>query len=971
MVFSFLLFPVENQIQAVNYQTERYSSEPRTIFDQPSYLPLSEMDSFANVVIFVRFKDENTYQAPYSLSYYQSMYNGIDQVSLRDYYLEVSYNQLTIDSYLMSNESQIVFYDDIYNRNYYQPYQSSTNPNGYDITDETEQAEREHALFKRAIDFVDASGFIDSSVDLDTNDDGDIDSLSFLVSGEDDGWESLLWPHQWELYSYWGNNGYTNDAPTINGVYAYTYTMQLLGNTTTYENRVDVFVLAHEMFHVLGAQDLYHYYDYLYIDNVGPWGLMDYNASIPPHMLGYMKENYGNWISSVTEIRSTGSYTLYPLDDSPNNLYRIDTGYSNEYIYLEYRHQSGYYESQLPDSGLLVYRVDYDHNGQGNSDGYYWKDGNSSNEVFLFRPGILDNTSPITFPINPTNDDFDGDLTDAALSNFNPYNSAGGDSEVQMFYSDGTLMDIEITNVIEHDGYITFDVIMQPSIQLVLDGQIDPSSDIYLWNDNVMNYQVEVLNIGEYQAYYTLDGSIPTSDSFPYVGPIHIDALHHLVKVSIYDGQVLINSIQKDFEFTNKIESSHDDYGDMINTTWIITPNDFIENFSILFDSRSELEEDYDYLYVTYQGNTDIYTGTELSHLLLSGIESTVMIKLVTDEYLSDYYGFSILSTYNQIVPLELNGDSMVVLNPEEVYNEQGATIDILYRSDYTLRIDENLNPNLTTIQLVYYFLIDNQGMIAYSLTRSVYYSSDNVLPTFDLIENQTIEIGSADIDWSIMIMNEADNSLDELIKSEQSDFVNYNQLGQYTVTVAVTDLSGNVATWSFQVTVVDTTQPILSLNPGLDSIFVGDQYTDYGIHVFDYSDTDTIAEGSVDVNTIGVYVITYTVTDEFSNQSQIVRYVHVNPIKPSVTFILGTAKTTLFTHESYVDGSCNVQINNDTFPCIIKANTVNSNMAGTYSITYAYTYMNIEYTYKRYVFVIVFTSSFSAYIKEEEVSYL
>lgn len=697
---------------------------------------------------------------------------------------------------------------------------------------------------------------------------------------------------------------------------------------------------------------------------------MDFNASVPPHMLGYMKENYGNWIDSVNEITTSGSYTLYPLEESGDNLYRINTGYSNEYVYLEYRKQSGLYESQLPDSGLLVYRIDFDYNGQGNSEGYYGTDGTSSNEVFLFRPGISDMIPPITFPSNPSNDDFDGDLTEAALSNLNLYDSAGGDSDIMMFYSDGSLMDIKITNVVEHTGYITFDVVLQTSIQLVLDGQTDPSSDVYLWNNSAMNYQIEILNVGNYQAYYTLDGTTPTTQSMPYVGPVHIDALHHLVKVAIYDDQSLIDTLERDFDFVNQIASAHNDYGDMINTTWIIQPNVFAQDFNILFDNRSELEEDYDYLYITYQGTTDIYTATELSTLLLEGIDSTLIINLVTDEYVSNYYGFSITATFDQVIPLVLNGDTNMILGPSDIYQEPGATIDTSYIGDYTLRIDENLNPALTTQQLVYYTLIDDQGFIAYTLTRTVSFTTDDQLPTFDVIADQTVEIGSLDFDWSTLITNASDNSVGELIKAEQNDLVNYEQLGTYSVTVSVTDISNNTATRTFLVTVVDTTGPVLSLNPGLDSILVGDSYMDYGIQVFDYTNTNTTITGSVDAATAGIYILTYTVTDSSMNESQIVRYVHVTENKQQVSFTLGFAKTTLVVGDSYSDGSCSVQIGEETFTCTVKENTVNTQAIGTYTITYSYTYQNTEYTIKRYVFIYGQTYRIAEYIKEEEVRY-
>ena len=169
-------------------------------------VPLNEVSSFNNT----------DYTPPFSYDHYDTMFNGVDQVSVRDYFLEVSYNKLTIDSYLMNDNNNIIYYTAPNPRSYYQP-QSDTNPNGYN---ENNMDNREHDLLKEAIDWVDLANLVDESIVLDSNNDGDIDNLVFMISGEDDGWGSLLWPHQWALTNYYDYilDQYAHDAPTINGV---------------------------------------------------------------------------------------------------------------------------------------------------------------------------------------------------------------------------------------------------------------------------------------------------------------------------------------------------------------------------------------------------------------------------------------------------------------------------------------------------------------------------------------------------------------------------------------------------------------------------------------------------------------------------------------------------------------------------------------------------------------------------------
>jgi hypothetical protein len=79
-------------------------------------------------------------------------------------------------------------------------------------------------------------------------------------------------------------------------------------------------------------------------------------------------------------------------------------------------------------------------------------------------------------------------------------------------------------------------------------------------------------------------------------------------------------------------------------------------------------------------------------------------------------------------------------------------------------------------------------------------------------------------------------------------------------------------------VIVADQTPPILSLNLGLDTITVGQAWIDAGAEVVDNSgETITIiTTGTVDINIIGTYVITYTATDSSDNTAVIYRYVTI-----------------------------------------------------------------------------------------------
>ena len=95
----------------------------------------------------------------------------------------------------------------------------------------------------------------------------------------------MLWAHRWTLFS---QNVY------INGKRVYDYTFQP-------EGQVAVRTICHEMFHALGAPDLYHYTNQGVISPAGTWDIMDGGSG---HMLAYMKWKYSNhsWINNIPEI---------------------------------------------------------------------------------------------------------------------------------------------------------------------------------------------------------------------------------------------------------------------------------------------------------------------------------------------------------------------------------------------------------------------------------------------------------------------------------------------------------------------------------------------------------------------------------------------------------------------------------------------------------------------------------------------
>ncbi len=346
------------------YQVPEWAAVPRPKASGRNHGTLN------NIVIFIRFADDDDIEMPFDTIY--AMFNDTSEasISMYSYFKTVSYNKIEIPTFFYPSPSGnlVVSYQDVLPRARFRPYNATTNPTGYTGG----RATLEFDLLERAVNYINANYPVSDSLNLDADNDGNIDNICFIVKGANDGWNDLLWPHKWSLYD---RNVY------INGKRVYDFNFQLEGSGPHYFGSS---TFCHEMFHTLGAPDLYHYDNYTYISPVGNWDLMGSNTTPPQNMGAYMKWKYGNWIDSIPEITEPGTYSLHSLGDATydNCCYKIATEYPDQWYVLEYRDNTERFEQALPGSGLIIYRIDTRFEGDAGFDGYNYFD-----EVYVFRPG--------------------------------------------------------------------------------------------------------------------------------------------------------------------------------------------------------------------------------------------------------------------------------------------------------------------------------------------------------------------------------------------------------------------------------------------------------------------------------------------------------------------------------------------------------------------------------------------------------
>lgn len=410
----------------------------------------------SNTVCFVRFADEDVDAFDRQPEFYTSLFNaqqeGTTTVnSVYNYFLTASYGQLRWTSQFLPalSGSAITSLQVSHNRSYYQPYDASAYPDGY--ADATAMAAREQALVKEIASLL-TKQVEDAGMDIDRNDDGMVDNLTIILSGNSMlSGRYMLWPHRSDLALP------DEKAIFINGKKLTGYIIVFDGaNGFSNFNPINLNtgVLCHEMSHSLGTYDLYHASGSL--NPVGVWDLMSDNQHAAQEMSAYTKWRYCHWATEPEKLTADGTYTLRPLSSDPVNpsvedkpyAYIISpqlpsTAYKPQYFVAEYRRKVGF-DSNLPGEGLLVYRINSDYSmGNVNYNGTTRLD-----EMYILRPGGSATA--------------DGNISNAVMAKGNTYDALNGDGTMgSPFYQDGTAAAFSITEVTEPGATISFKLTMK------------------------------------------------------------------------------------------------------------------------------------------------------------------------------------------------------------------------------------------------------------------------------------------------------------------------------------------------------------------------------------------------------------------------------------------------------------------------------------------------------------------------------
>lgn len=334
----------------------------------------AQVGDMVNLVCFVRFADESEDIFTHSPEWYEALYNrmGEDVNSVRNYFSWASYGRLDWRSQLYPQASAgatcVASYQDPLKRGQLQPY-SAANPIGY--TSAVTASNLEHELVGRVAAYLD--GLLPDGLKLDNYKEGSVDNLTIIYSGNSESSSSkgILWPHQDNIMF---------STYRIKGCRVPRY-LAVFDRANGYRSfkpiEINTGVLCHEMTHVLGAYDLYTSSSDT-SNPVGTWDLMSDNNLVPQGLTAYTRWMWGKWIDKIPQITEDGYYRLHPVGGKSNHnvAFMIRTSrFASEYFIVEYRKKEGIFESGIPRSGLICYRISTTASGNLGTD----------KELYIFR----------------------------------------------------------------------------------------------------------------------------------------------------------------------------------------------------------------------------------------------------------------------------------------------------------------------------------------------------------------------------------------------------------------------------------------------------------------------------------------------------------------------------------------------------------------------------------------------------------
>tara|TARA_Y100000389_G_scaffold72022_2_gene68737 strand:+ start:148 stop:8115 length:7968 start_codon:yes stop_codon:yes gene_type:complete len=318
---------------------------------------------------------------------------------------------------------------------------------------------------------------------------------------------------------------------------------------------------------------------------------------------------------------------------------------------------------------------------------------------------------------------------------------------------------------------------------------------------------------------------------------------------------------------------------------------------------------------------------------------------------------------------ISLLGDSVIEVLKFETYNEPGYNISDNYDdiASITVRTQGTVITSVAGTYNLSYTAIDSNGNESNTLSRTVIVVDDTP-PSVTLKDgnsNITHEVNTDFIDTGVIALDYTGSTIsnDNITISYTLNGSSVNNIETnivnrtYIITYTVTDSNNNkTTTITRTVNIVDTTPPLIQLNgSSFMNLNYQETFTDPGVTINDnYNNADEITTlinytyqrtslvnatdvNGIDTSVLGMYIITYTATDNNNNTSSITRTVLVEDTSNPIITLNGATTITLPLDSTYSEPGYNVS-DNYTDTANINVNIITdlcTNIVGNYPITY------------------------------------
>lgn len=273
---------------------------------------------------------------------------------------------------------------------------------------------------------VDSASKYVNFADYDNDNDGYIDGLHIIFAGhgeEAGAGAECIWSHKWNIF----------DPPTYNNtiIDVYSCSPECKDNKGSFITAIGV--ICHELGHVFGAPD---YYDTDYESSGGQYpglgnfdimsgGSWNRGGISPAHHNPYTKTYIYHWTTCDTIDGTSKAYMMEPIENSPNEIHRVNTSTQGDFFLLENR-QEIKWDKPIPGHGLLVYHI------HPNAHGANVSNRKHPQQIYIIARGSATDTFPSSTPssygqLNGINGVFPGSygtrdsLTDNSVPWFRPW----------------------------------------------------------------------------------------------------------------------------------------------------------------------------------------------------------------------------------------------------------------------------------------------------------------------------------------------------------------------------------------------------------------------------------------------------------------------------------------------------------------------------------------------------------------------